>query len=678
MRDTMPGTFLPPDVSADDARAALERVLASEAFASSARHRALFRYLVESRLDGRTARLRETTLALDVFGRSSSDWDPASDPIVRVEMTRLRSRLAQHYANGGCDDPIRISVPKGGYVPQIERRATNDTPVESPVAEMSAPADSSASVERALVEPGVAPAHVTTGRRWRPSLAPTAVVALLALALSAWALWRTEALRAPPTVAVIPYAGPAGDRSLAETGEIVFAFMNVALARMPEVRVLASSSVEDAMRRTNDAFEAGRALAADYVLVGTVGRAGDGVSIETRLIRTRDRTAVLERRITGPRERAVREHASVANAVIAELAGTAPRVGVAEAFAMPADPVARERWITGRLIMSRFTPHAALEAERLFREVNEREPTFAPAYSFRATALWWGAQARDLAARDVAPNIRALAEQGIALDPTQPNAYVTMAAMATLVDYDLVRAEALYRQAIRLAPSLPGVHQGFAGGLLYMGRFDEALAEIRLARSIDPFNVSMRYYEAMILGYGRRYDEAMAQCTEALAVDATNPVVVVNCAQIATRGGLHERSAGFVATLKPEHASLAVAQVIIAHCLASAGDPAGAAALYARARSAGPVPDAWAYEEATLLLALGERGSALARLDDAFLAGQPTIVAVDPAWDAMRADPEFRALLERRAPQLAAVSEQSRKRRASMRLAMARGRALRS
>ncbi|MFI4925346.1 MAG: hypothetical protein ACHQJ7_09420, partial [Vicinamibacteria bacterium] len=182
---------------------------------------------------------------------------------------------------------------------------------------------------------------------------------------------------------------------------------------------------------------------------------------------------------------------------------------------------------------------------------------------------------------------------------------------------------------------------------------------------------SMRYYEAMILGYGRRFEEADVQCRDALAVDASNPVVVLNCAQIATRGGAHGRAAELVTLLKPEHASLAIARVVDAHCVASAGDVAAADAIYAKTLAAGRGPDAWAYEEATLLLALGHRERALARLDDAFRTGQPTIVGIDPAWDSVRASRDFRALLERHAPQIAAVSERSLVRRTATRLAVA-------
>ena len=647
------------DLSPDDVRAALSRVLASDAFAASARHRELLRYLVERMLGGDIAALRETTLALDVFRRDGATYDSAADPIVRVEMTRLRSRLKQYYATAGRDDPIEIAVPKGGYVPIIAPRVAGALPAAfEPAVDVSVPATDVP-----------APVAATAPRRFQLPFAPAMLVALAALALSAWALWRTNEPRPPSTVAVIPYAAPSGDRALAQTGEIVSAFMNVALSRMSDVRVIAPTSVADAMRRTHDALEAGKTLAADYVITGTVDRSADGVAIATKLIRTRDRAQVFERTMSAPQDRVVPSQADVVTALLAKLSNEAPRNAVADAFAMPADPVARERWITARVLMSRFTPHGAADAEPLFREVNEREPTFAPAYAYRATALWWGAATRDQTTRHIAASARALAEHAIALDPGQPHALVVMAAIATLVDFDFVRADALYRQAIRLGPSVGGVHQSYAGGLLYMGRFDEALAEVRLARTLDPFNVSARYYEALILGYGRRYDEAEVQCLDALAVDPTNPVVVLNCAQIASRAGAHELAVRRVAQLKPEHASLAIARVIEAEIAARAGDLAGARAIHAKAHKAGPVPATWAYEEATLFLVLGERERALARLDEAFQGGQPTIVGVDPAWEGMRGDHAVRAVLERHAPQIAAVSDRIREARAKTRLA---------
>jgi hypothetical protein len=102
-----------------ETRDQLARILASPAFESSARRRALLRYLVEEALAGRADRLKGYTIGIDVFGLDET-FDPKTDPFVRLEARRLRRDLDGYYATAGARDPVRISVPKGAYVPLSE------------------------------------------------------------------------------------------------------------------------------------------------------------------------------------------------------------------------------------------------------------------------------------------------------------------------------------------------------------------------------------------------------------------------------------------------------------------------------------------------------------------------------------------------------------------------------
>ena len=99
----------------------LARILASPTFQSSARREALLRYLVEEALAGRADRLKGYTIGVDVFGLDET-FDPKSNPFVRLEARRLRRDLDGYYATAGRGDPVRISVPKGAYVPLFEWR----------------------------------------------------------------------------------------------------------------------------------------------------------------------------------------------------------------------------------------------------------------------------------------------------------------------------------------------------------------------------------------------------------------------------------------------------------------------------------------------------------------------------------------------------------------------------
>ena len=94
----------------------LNRVLASTAFARSKRLQRFLRYVVRETLANREDRLKEYTLALDVFERDES-FDPQTSSIVRVEASRLRGKLNLYNATDGRDDPLSIILPAGSYAP---------------------------------------------------------------------------------------------------------------------------------------------------------------------------------------------------------------------------------------------------------------------------------------------------------------------------------------------------------------------------------------------------------------------------------------------------------------------------------------------------------------------------------------------------------------------------------
>ena len=104
-------------MNAASVRKQLERILSSPGFDASARNRRFLQYTVEETLAGRASRLKGLTIAIDVFGRDPATFDPEHDPVVRIEAAKLRRRLERYYLTAGREDPIRIDVPKGTYVP---------------------------------------------------------------------------------------------------------------------------------------------------------------------------------------------------------------------------------------------------------------------------------------------------------------------------------------------------------------------------------------------------------------------------------------------------------------------------------------------------------------------------------------------------------------------------------
>jgi hypothetical protein len=106
----------------------LGRVLESPVFASSVRMQRFLRFIVEARLGGDLAGLKETSVGIAVFDREPG-YDPQTDAIVRVEARRLRSKLQQYYNGIGVSDSLVIQLPTGTYRPEFVKRELPPEPV---------------------------------------------------------------------------------------------------------------------------------------------------------------------------------------------------------------------------------------------------------------------------------------------------------------------------------------------------------------------------------------------------------------------------------------------------------------------------------------------------------------------------------------------------------------------
>lgn len=106
----------PAEFSIEESRAQLARILSSVDFHASERERRFLGYVVDETLAGRQDRIKAFSIAVAAFDRDAS-FDPQADPIVRMAAGHLRNALERYYLTAGQSDPIRISIPKGGYVP---------------------------------------------------------------------------------------------------------------------------------------------------------------------------------------------------------------------------------------------------------------------------------------------------------------------------------------------------------------------------------------------------------------------------------------------------------------------------------------------------------------------------------------------------------------------------------
>ncbi len=238
----------------------LEEMLSSPSFESAERSKRLLRFLVEETLEGRADRLKEYTLATQALGRSTA-FDPRSDQIVRAEASRLRSRLDQYFGKEGQADLLRIDLPKGSYVPRFTIRTP---PLVSQNKGKQPP------------------------RRARIAVVSAAfvAVALTAVSIAMAVVWGIAGEVRPGkeiSIAVIPLANLSADAGREFFADGMTDEIAAALARVPNLKVVARSSAYALKNQTKPAREVGLALGATHFIEGSVRQDRGRVRIAVQL-----------------------------------------------------------------------------------------------------------------------------------------------------------------------------------------------------------------------------------------------------------------------------------------------------------------------------------------------------------------------------------------------------------
>jgi serine/threonine-protein kinase len=470
------------EIDVNAVRRHLERVLASPGFSRNERMARFLRFVVEQHLDGKDSDLKESVIAIEVFGRSP-DYDPTQDSIVRTEAGRLRARLAEYYAGEGKGDALVIEVPKGGYTPVFR-------------------------------QPEAAPETIQTNRPRRSRLGLTVALAGLAVALGVigWRLVRQTST--PIAIAVLPFENvshdPANDYFADGLTDELIRNLSIIDGLSPRSRT-SSFAFKGKPRNVR---EAGTELAADYILEGSVLRAGQQLRINAQLIRVRDDFPIwsgkFDRELTDVF--AIQDEISlgIVNSLRLKLGGGRRRYETSvEAY----DSYLRAR---------AFEIHFGLDDPviGLYEEAIAKDGSFAPAYAGLAAAYaYTSATFPNLDRRDdQLVKMRAAAEKAISLDPLLAEGHVALA-MAYARDGQWEQSEKSFRHAIELDPSRSASYDVFAMYLLLVvGRSEEALHQLRVAERIDPLSSEVQNRLAYVLISGGHFDEAASHC-EKLSAD---------------------------------------------------------------------------------------------------------------------------------------------------------------
>ena len=296
------------------------------------------------------------------------------------------------------------------------------------------------------------------------------------------------------------------------------------LSHIEGIKVMARTSSFSFKNKDVDISAIGRLLNVDSILEGSVRRSGNRLRINIRLVSAPDGYHIWSESYDREMRDIFELQQEITLAVIAAL-NVMPvgRERYRLASRTAASSEAYEYYLKGRYFWNKRTDSTLRQAVAFYERAIDLDPDFALAYAGLADAFaYLGYAFGTMPPGEAMPKARAAAMKAQELDPTAAEPHTSLAIVNLFFDRDWTAAENEYLRAAKLDPQYPTNHHFQAIYLAAVRQcFDEALAEARLALSLDPLSLPLHNIVGLINLDAGRFDEAVSMWQKMLELEPT-------------------------------------------------------------------------------------------------------------------------------------------------------------
>lgn len=447
------------------------------------------------------------------------------------------------------------------------------------------------------------------------------------------------------SIAVLPFVNMSDDRDNEYFSDGMTEEILNALAKVRDLRV-ASRTSSFAFKGTDaDVLELARSLRVEHVVEGSVRKSGNRIRVTAQLISASDGYHLWSESYDRELEDVFQVQDDIARSIVEALkvelgSGqeghlVAPETEDVEAYTL---------YLKGRFLFNRYRETDLKRSLELYRDALDHDPSYARAWA--GIADTWMQLADDWAPPDQAyPEARRAAEKAIELDPGLAEAHTALGKVLGWFEWDFDGAELALRRAVGANRKYGDAHWGLGSILPATGLLDEAIAEMRLAVSIDPLSPVFNYWLSRFLYFKRELDEAMEEAHRSIELDpgSFRPRLILGLCHLLR----DEPDAALEAFEAHPVKGVVSGRIFVARAYAASGRTDEARAIledlsggneYVRGEF---MAAGWA--------ALGDLDQAVAALDQAYADRSAGLIYlhVDPSYDPLRGDPRYRAMVER-------------------------------
>ena len=360
------------------------------------------------------------------------------------------------------------------------------------------------------------PAATSSKKYWIPAVAAVLVVAAAVAAF----LWRGSSAKKIGSMAVLPFVNATSDANNEFLGDGLAEQLISTLSQLPDMRVMARSTVFRFKGKDDDPANVGKLLKVDAVLTGRITKRGDDLSIATDLVNTADGTEIWGAQYT----RKPTDISSLQDEITRDVAARLRSKLTGEqqkqiARGTTANSEAYQLYLKGRYYLNQRGAENINKSIDLFKQAIDTDPSYALAYAGLADAYTVAPPYTGIDSRKANALAMPAARKAIELDPQLAEAHAALAA-GLVNEYKWAEANKEFLRALELAPNNAHFHYFHAFVyLLQMGQTDAALGEMRNALLLDPLSPIINVNYAYTLYAAHRYEEALQQFRKSLELD---------------------------------------------------------------------------------------------------------------------------------------------------------------
>ncbi len=494
---------------------------------------------------------------------------------------------------------------------------------------------------------------VPAKRRLRPTgRLILALAVVLGLAILSVLLIRSRGRRptAIRSLAVLPLENLSGDTAQNYFSDGMTDELITDLAQISALRVISRTSVMVYKGAHKSLPQIARELNVDAVVEGTVLRAGDQVRITAQLIDASTDKHLWSQSYEGELRDTLALQDRVARAIAEQIQiNLTPREQAALKSAAVVNPQAYESYLKGRYFWSKRTADGLKVALAYFNQAIEEDPNYAQAYSGLADtyALLGDWQYAVMTPMEAYPKAKAAALKAVKLDNALGEAHNSLAFVLDGFDWDLDSGGKEFRRAIELNPGYATAHHWYAWHLALLGRYDEAIVEMKKAESVDPLSLIINADLAEVLVLAHSYDESMRQSRKTIEMDPNFAMAHNQLAQAYLQEHMYKEAVAELQKAVQLSGGSPTCIANLARAYTLSGQRSEAMKLLNDLKSSSTARNSHASEVAAIYASLGDKDEAINWLEKGYAERFNPGVLIRPGFDPLRTDPRFQDLVHR-------------------------------